>query len=184
VSALPAAELPDLRRLPVPVAEPRPALRVVRDQPGSHVTATQGTLFLPTPDHEVRSWDLDDDEAKAYLPPPAANWTRQFVQAALEVAAGRRPASQLLRWTSDDVFATLARRGTLATRLERVGAPPRSGRPLRGSPVTVRSVRLCHPMPGVVEASAVIGDRDRVRAVALRLEDGEGRWRVTALELG
>jgi hypothetical protein len=35
-----------------------------------------------------------------------------------------------------------------------------------------------------VEASAVVLDRGRYRAIALRLEDADGRWRVTALEIG
>jgi Family of unknown function (DUF6459) len=35
-----------------------------------------------------------------------------------------------------------------------------------------------------VEASAVVVDAGRVRAVALRLEDVAGRWRVCALEIG
>jgi hypothetical protein len=36
----------------------------------------------------------------------------------------------------------------------------------------------------VVEASAVVVARGRVQAVALRLEGQDGRWRMTALELG
>jgi hypothetical protein len=48
----------------------------------------------------------------------------------------------------------------------------------------VRSMRLCRPADGVVEASAVVVDRGRVRAVALRLEEFGGRWRVCALEIG
>jgi len=48
----------------------------------------------------------------------------------------------------------------------------------------VRSVHTTEPVPGVVEASAVVVDRGRVRAVALRLEGLDGRWRATALEMG
>jgi hypothetical protein len=38
--------------------------------------------------------------------------------------------------------------------------------------------------PDVYEVCAVVGDLDRVRAIALRMEDFDGRWRVTALEIG
>uniref|UniRef100_UPI00262EF298 Rv3235 family protein n=1 Tax=uncultured Pseudokineococcus sp. TaxID=1642928 RepID=UPI00262EF298 len=48
----------------------------------------------------------------------------------------------------------------------------------------VRRVRITHPADGVVEAAAVVMDTDRVRAVALRLEGWDTRWRLTALELG
>lgn len=104
------------------------------------------------------------------------------MQAALEVAAGRRAPSQLVRWTSEDVFATLSRRAALAARVER--AERAGGASARSVAVSVRSVRLCHPDTGVVEASAVVTDRGRVRAVALRVEVVDGRWRVTALEIG
>jgi hypothetical protein len=104
-------------------------------------------------------------------------WARQFIQAALEAAAGRRPVNQLVRWTSEEVFSLLSRRAALAARLGSTGSPP-SGACL------VRSVRLCRPTASAVEASAVVLDRGRYRAVALRLEDADGRWRVTALEIG
>jgi hypothetical protein len=48
----------------------------------------------------------------------------------------------------------------------------------------VRSVRVCLPADGVAEASAVVVSRGRVLAVALRLEGLDGRWRMTALEVG
>jgi hypothetical protein len=39
--------------------------------------------------------------------------------------------------------------------------------------------------PGIYEASAVVSDRVRCRAVALRLEQvRDSGWRVTALEIG
>ena len=37
---------------------------------------------------------------------------------------------------------------------------------------------------GVYEVAAVVADLDRCRAVALRVERFDGRWRVTALEVG
>jgi len=173
-----------LRRLPVPVAEPRPALRVVPDH---HRIADPGTpdlmvapvvpLRAPREPASPSRPSHVGAEAPRRVPPPAAAWARQFIQAALEAAAGRRPISQLVRWTGEDVFAMLNRRATLAARLDR-GSLPAAGSCL------VRSLRLCRPAASVVEASAVVVDRGRYRAVALRLEDADGRWRVTALEIG
>jgi len=174
--------LPHLRSLPLPVAEPRPALRVVRDHDLPAVPLTQGVLSLDAaPDGTGAAAGAGYPPVPAAdvavgLCPPAQDWTRQFVRAALEVAAGRRPASQLVRWTSEDVLTTLARRGALAGRL------PRGMRAV--TTTTVGSVRLCRTCPAAIEASAVVNDRGRIRAVALRLEDAGGRWRVTALEIG
>jgi hypothetical protein len=174
------AEAPTLRVLPIPIAEPRPALRVIARNPSATRSPgpDQGVLVLHAADD-----DVPETEAlpKRSLP-PALHWTRQFVQAALEVAAGRRAPSQLVRWTSEDVFTTLSRRAALAARVER--AERVTGASARSVAVAVRSVRLCHPGAGVVEASAVVTDRGRVRAVALRVEGVDGRWRVTALEIG
>ena len=48
----------------------------------------------------------------------------------------------------------------------------------------VRSVRIGEPRDGVVEACALVSDGGRLRAVAVRMEGLDGRWRVTALEIG
>jgi hypothetical protein len=48
----------------------------------------------------------------------------------------------------------------------------------------VRKVLCCTVRPGVCEASAVVQDHDRTRAVAVRAERLEGRWRATVFELG
>jgi hypothetical protein len=175
MTALTVARAPELRRLPVPVAEPRPALRVVPEQERAS-RAGQGVLTFANGGAETDE-RVPGDAAAHRVPPPAAAWARQFVQAALEAAAGRRPVSQLVRWTAEDVFALLTRRAALAARLERAGTGVTSQ-------CSVRSVRLCRLSAAVVEASAVVVDRGRYRAVALRLEDSDGRWRVTALEIG
>jgi hypothetical protein len=193
---------PPLRRLPVPVSQPRPALKVIRDEPDD-VPPTQGslTLVLPSPaaprdgdlrdgsvgdvssghqssGHQVAS--LDDFAARrrtsgTVLPEPK-QWATQFVQAAVEVAAGLRPANQLIRWTSDEVHGMLARRAKLGRQAVLRGRPPQRS--------VVRSARVCIPRDGVAEATVIVADGSRTRAVALRLEGLDGRWRVTALEVG
>jgi hypothetical protein len=176
VTALTITNQPELRRLPVPVAEPRPALRIVPDRPPQTEPSTDPEPLL-TDGHVPSPPGSRSADPRRRTPPPAAAWARQFVQAALEAATGRRPVSQLVRWTDDEVLALISRRAALAARLDRTGTPASGG-------CLVRSVRLCHLSPSVVEASAVVIDHGRCRAVAVRLEDTAGRWRVTALEIG
>jgi len=165
-----------LRRLPIPVVEPNPARRITLDA-DDRVAPTQGTLALALP---VREAEDDDAEFQprstpsSVLPEPRA-WAAQFVQAAVEVAAGVRSPGQLMRWTSLEVHAMLARRSALSSRIDRASTSSRRA--------VVRAVLACQPDDGVCEASAVVVDRGRVRAVALRMEGLDGRWRVTALEL-
>ena len=48
----------------------------------------------------------------------------------------------------------------------------------------MRRVRVCEPADGVAEAAVVVHHGDRVRAVALRLVGQDGKWRVSALQVG
>lgn len=137
-------------------------LRVVRGRPPK--PRTEDSFFAPQPTPRVA------------LPDPYS-WTGRFVQAVVEVLAGERPVAQLLRWTTDRVYADVTRRARA------LGRPTPAGRRGRGRAL-VRSVHLCEPRDGVVEAAVHVRHGGRSRAVALRLEGLDGRWRCTALVLG
>ena len=106
---------------------------------------------------------------------------RGTVQAAIEVLAGTRPAQQLARRLDERCLAALQHRAALTRRVAS-GSSPTAGR-LHRNP-SVRSVRACKVSNDVYEASAVVVDELRVRAVALRLERSQLLWRVTVLEIG
>jgi hypothetical protein len=173
-----------LRRLPVPVSEPYPC----GSAPNRHPTVapTQGALALAfsaaqSGDGPGDRWAAPQPTPSAALPDPRATCA-VLVQAVIEVLAGTRQPTQLVRWLSADVYTALARRVGLAARLRRRADSAPTGE--TGRRAVVSSVRLCHPADGVVEASVVVLDRGRVRAVAVRLEGLDGRWRATALEVG
>lgn len=107
--------------------------------------------------------------------------TRATVQAAIEVLAGTRPIHQLARRLDQRCLTALQHRAFLI-RHEAARAPRKLGR-LHRNP-TVRSVRACEVTPDIYEASAVVTDELRTRAVAVRLERSKQIWRVTALEIG
>jgi hypothetical protein len=171
-----------LRRLPVPVSEPYPSSGHPRPRPD--VPPTQGALALAFSATDCGEdgdrWARPQPTPSAGLPEPRATCA-VLVQAVVEVLTGTRQPSQLVRWLSADVYTALQRRAGLTARM-RQPAPAPTAEPFR-RPV-VSSVRLCHPADGVVEASAVVLDGGRVRAVAVRLEGLDGRWRATALEVG
>ena len=107
---------------------------------------------------------------------------RGTVQAAMEVLAGIRPVHQLARRLDPRCLSTLQHRACLIRReLARTGNPALE-KLHRNS--TVRSVRICEVADGVYEASAVVLDDVRARAVALRLERSKQVWRVTELLIG
>jgi hypothetical protein len=105
----------------------------------------------------------------ARLPDPH-RWSARLAQGIVEVLHGHRPLQQLVRWTDESVYAMLARR--LAARRPRTGSRP-----------LVRSIRVCEPRDGVVEVSVVVEAGHRCRALAMRLEGLDGRWRCTVLDI-
>jgi hypothetical protein len=107
--------------------------------------------------------------------------SRSTVQAAIEVLAGTRPAQQLARRLDERCLSALQHRAALTRRVP-CGSSPSAGRLHRNA--SVRSVRACRVSADVYEASAVVVEELRVRAVALRLERSRLAWRVTVLEIG
>lgn len=130
--------------------------------------------------------------AKTRTPPPVVRpldglsevraVTRGTVQAAMEVLAGIRPVHQLARRLDPRCLAALQHRASLIRReITRTGNPALA-RLHRNS--VVRSVRVCEVADGIFEASTVVVDDVRARAVAVRLERGKQVWRVTELVIG
>lgn len=126
------------------------------------------------PDDDPADYDGPQPTGTAELPDPA-RWAARLGQALLEVAAADRPVTQLMRWTSAPVYAALvdcyAPRARRSVTRRRVVVDER-----------VRTVHLCQPADGIVEASLLFAGRDRPRALALRLEGWDGRWVCTACE--
>ena len=106
-------------------------------------------------------------------------WVHRFVQATVEIVAGDRPVSQLLRWTSGPVYADLHRRALLVGRAG--GHRPGAQRVQPVRPQVV-SVHACFVSPAIAEASARIRYGARSRALAMRFERRGDRWLCTAME--
>jgi Family of unknown function (DUF6459) len=145
-------------RLVVPgVAVPRPVHR-----PG------------PRPRGAVRRADADFGpvlSTRADLPDPRAAG-RALLTTALEVLAGRRPATQLRPLTTPTLY-------------EAVSAGRRPAWCAGGTaPILLGAVHVCEPVDGVAEVSAVARRGGRAHAVAARLEGIDGRWRCTAVQIG
>ena len=106
--------------------------------------------------------------------PLLENLTRCVV----EILAGARELEQIARWLSDDVYRHLLKRVVLSSRARRVKGL-NSTRPTFSIGATI----VCEPRDGVVEAVVIVRGRARTRAVALRLEGLDRRWRATAIHV-
>ncbi|QEO10693.1 3-hydroxyacyl-CoA dehydrogenase [Protaetiibacter larvae] len=127
---------------------------------------------------------LDDEEL--FGPQPAA--TRELpdpgpllenlARCVIEIIAGARDLEQIARWVDDSVYKSLLKRVVLSAQARNAtGRAPRRPMFTLGAPV------LCEPRDGVVEAVIVVHGRGRTRAVAIRLEGLDRRWRATAIHV-
>lgn len=173
---------PPLRVVPAPNAEPEPLDTATVTQ----LFADQATRAGRRPSAYVQSSlaidfrDCGEDPVfgpqatrSSELPEPGA-WTSQIIGAVLECTTGLRPVNQLARWLDTVPREMVARRYTIAQR--------RGTRPLGRS--SILRARACEPADGVAEVSLVVQHEGRVRAVAARLSGVDGRWLVTALQIG
>ena len=106
-------------------------------------------------------------------------WAGRYTQAAVEIVGGDRPVTQLLRWSSRDVYLDLERRAQLVARAGRHQAGQGRVQPVRPK---VLGVHLCFLAREVVEVSAHVRYGERSRALAARFEERQQRWCCVALE--
>lgn len=158
-----------IRALQAPAGEGNPTPRRIRPQSPARTSPPVHTGASPV----LRPID-ELSEVRAV--------TRGTVQAAMEVLAGIRPVHQLARRLDPRCLAALQHRACLIRHeITRTGNPALA-RLHRNS--IVRSVRVCEVADGIFEASAVVVDDVRARAVAVRVERGKQVWRVTELIIG
>lgn len=129
------------------------------------------SVGVPVVDWTVPSWCNDTDmgverTARSALPDPRET-AGVLARAVIEALAGLRQLNQLSTHCSPEVFAALK------VRVRTGGAPPK-----------LMSVRASEPTDGIAEASAVFRRGARAAALAFRLQGIDGRWRVTALQIG
>lgn len=147
------------------------------------VATVQGTLAL----------DLSGEPAPPDPPPLVAvppvdaperqrleSWAHRFTQAAVEIAGGDRPVTQLLRWTTPAVYEDLARRAQLVR--ASVLREASCGRRLQAVRPQVASIHTCWVEAEAAEVSARVRYGHRSRAVAVRFERRADRWQAVALE--
>lgn len=106
--------------------------------------------------------------------PLVVNLTRCVI----EILAGARELDQVARWVTEDVYKHLLKRVVLSARARHA-----KGQPITRPSFTIGSTTIFEPRDGVVEAVVIVRGRARTRAVALRLEGMDKRWRASAINV-
>ncbi len=97
----------------------------------------------------------------------------------IEILAGARDLEQISRWVSDEVYRHLLKRVVLSARARQARGQSTVSRPH----FTIGTTLVTEPSDGVIEAVVMVHSRARSRAVALRLEGMDRRWRATAINV-
>lgn len=126
---------------------------------------------------EVAEYFAPQRSSTAQLPDPAA-LLRNLTIGVLEVLAGVREVDQLARWLDEDAYRALVTRANLTARA-RSARGVSAARPAH----RILSIHCTTPADGVVEGVVISAGPARTRAVAIRLEGWDGRWRATSLAL-
>jgi hypothetical protein len=101
---------------------------------------------------------------------------RDLALCVAEIMSGARELETIARWVTDDVHRHLHIRASMAAR-----ARSATGRAVRRPILRAGSVIVSEPADGVAEVTVVVHTRTRTRAVAIRLEGLDGRWRATSI---
>jgi hypothetical protein len=146
-------------------------------------TAFDGTAFDGTAARQLEPrFPVDDFFDHQPTPTTALPDPRPLIEnltrCVIEILAGARELDQIARWLTDDVYRHLLKRVVLSSRARQA----KGAKALRPT-FTIGSVFVCEPRDGIVEATVVVRGRARVRAVALRLEGLDRRWRATAIHV-
>ncbi|AWF98951.1 hypothetical protein BEH61_10595 [Clavibacter michiganensis subsp. insidiosus] len=110
--------------------------------------------------------------------PPSGPLLENLTRCVIEILAGARELDQIARWVSDDVYRHLLKRVVLSARARRT-----KGQSVTRPVFTIGTVTSFSPRDGVIEAVIVVHGRARARAVAIRLEGLDRRWRATAINV-
>lgn len=180
-AAAPAQErTPGLTRSPVPASLPPLAGSGAASTPQRQSAARPGTAWAPRvhPDRGDHAGDRARLELRREEERTVRSLARIVALACVEAELGLRPARQLSRWLDLPTYGKMLRRSELAQRIRPAGPGHAATAP------TALGARACRAGDGVYEASVTIQMPDRAKAMALRIEQHRGRWKVTALELG
>lgn len=159
----------DLKQIDIEDFEPQPMLQLFTYPRNSLIPTIHSSnkLYLvPTSHGESFDPDFAPNPSPLSDLPNIERWTLTYVVSVIEIMAGRRPAQQLARSTHRFTYNSLIRS------IGQINEVPK-----------IRRIHRNQPIEGVVELTAVLSFKNRVRALMARFEGVDRKWLCTELEL-
>jgi len=125
--------------------------------------------------------EFDFQPTPSRLLPDPRVFVLNVTHRALEVLAGSRDLRQIARWVTKDVYDSLDEQ--VNQRIRKLSLLPPAQRNQPAPVFTLAGPRLSTPRDGVVEGTVIVRSPHRFRAVALRIEGLDHRWRAASFTL-
>lgn len=138
---------------------------------------TAAQITAPQPDPAEDAFFATQVTTRDQLPDPQP-LLENLTRCVIEVLAGARDLEQIARWVTDDVYRHLLKRVILAARARQA-----TGRSAARPTFAIGSTTVSEPRDGVVEGVVIVRGKVRTRAVAIRLEGLDRRWRASAINV-
>ncbi|MBG6212736.1 MAG: Rv3235 family protein [Cryobacterium sp.] len=119
--------------------------------------------------------DIPHSPSTEHLP-EAEPVLRALAMRTIEVIAGARDIEQLARWVTDDVYAHLLIRVSIAARARAI-----TGVVAERPRLWIDRVRTWPTQSGGLDAVILVYDKRRAHVIAMQLEGINHRWRATAI---
>ena len=127
-------------------------------------------------EHRIEALDTGPQPNSAAHRLSAERVLRSLAVSAVEIIAGARDLEQLTRWVTDDVYAHLRVRVSIAARARAITGVV-ADRPV----LWVERVTMSPTATGGFDAVILVHDKRRPHVVALQVEGVPQRWRATVL---
>lgn len=165
-----------------PALEP-PAVALFRPVavPGSTATPLELPFPVDRPPDRAPEVSFEPQSTPRHALPDPAGHARALVLALLEILSGRRPVRQLRTHLTEEAYARLCSRLHRACSSSSRVSGPRAPGPGTRTRIHVGRVLVCEPADGIAEITVLARVGTRTRAIAVRLEGLDGRWRCPVL---
>jgi len=143
-----------------------PVLEIFRPRPIIVAEKKSRLYLVPSVFDDEFDPDFAPEPTSAEDLPELNEWCANFARNVLEIFAGRRQPSQLIKQFHHRIFKEL---------LTKSGSQKEVGK--------IRKLHVSQPLDGICETTVTVRFGNRLRALVFRFEGVDGRWLCTALTL-
>jgi hypothetical protein len=162
---------------PAPISKKKVEDKATAQEPKNKLKRTPAKKRVVKNSMEAAAFFGRQYTSSADLPNPEQSLI-SLATGVFEVISGTRQVEQLARILSDGVYQTIAKKA-----IEARAARESRGEKARYENIRFHAMRNQSPRDGVIESVVLVDIHHRTKAVAIRLEGINSRWRATSVSV-